>query len=179
MTTLLLVNDKQMQLENVQFAFRTNFAGRQEKYNREGDRYFNIKIDDPETADMLIDMGFNIKKYDPFERAAKRGEELEMSEDQVDIFWFMKVPVYTMYAPPTICVIDTSEIPELDEVVEPDRKTFLPVELFESIDTMQTSNVDVILAVRPPAADNGIYNRVSLKTMYISVEMSPLERKYS
>ena len=61
MTNILLLSDRQVQFEDVQFAFRPNLEGRKEKYNREGDRYFNIEIQDPEDARQLSDAGFNVK----------------------------------------------------------------------------------------------------------------------
>ena len=181
MTKLLLLSDRQVQFEDVQFAFRPNLEGRKEKYNREGDRYFNIEIQDPEDARQLSDAGFNIKFQsgeDQFERVnARRGEnELEpLDRDQFDDFWYMKVPVYTQYAAPVIQIRDVTDIPELDEEV--DNKMFLPVELFGDVDTMETDNIDVVLTYRQPHED-GQYLRPQLKTMYIDVISSPLERKH-
>lgn len=181
MTKLLLLSDRQVQFEDVQFAFRPNLEGRKEKYNREGDRYFNIEIQDPEDARELSDAGFNIKFQsgeDQFERVnARRGENgLEpLDRDQFEDFWYMKVPVYTQYSAPVIQIRDVTDIPDLDEEV--DRKVFLPVELFGDVDTMEADNVDVVITYRPPH-EEGRYLRPQLKTMYIDVISSPLERKH-
>lgn len=181
MTNILLLSDRQVQFENVQFAFRPNLEGRKEKYNREGDRYFNIKIQDPEDARKLSDAGFNVKFQsgdDQFKRVnarrADNGQE-PLSRDQFEDFWYMKVPVYTQYAAPVIQIRDVTDIPNLDEEV--DRKVFLPVELFGDVDTMEADNVDVVITYRPPH-EEGRYLRPQLKTMYIDVISSPLERKH-
>jgi hypothetical protein len=181
MTKLLLITDRQVQLEDIQFAFRPNLEGRKEKYNREGDRYFNIEIQDPEDARELSDAGFNIKFQsgeDQFERVnARRSENGHepLDRDQFEDFWYMKVPVYTQFAAPVIQIRDVTDIPDLDEEV--DNKMFLPVELFGDVDTMETDNIDVVLTYRQ-AHEEGRYLRPQLKTMYIDVISSPLERKH-
>ena len=38
-----------------------NFEGRGDKFNREGDRNFSLRIDDPDTADALIKEGWNVR----------------------------------------------------------------------------------------------------------------------
>lgn len=183
MTKLLLLSDRQVQFEDVQFAFRPNLEGRKEKYNREGDRYFNIEIQDPDDARDLIQAGFNVKfqsAEDQFvrvnSRRAENGQE-PLDRDQFEDFWYMKVPVYTQYAAPVIKVRDVTDIPDLDEEVETNNVVFLPVELFGDIDTMEADNVDVVLTYRQPHED-GRYVRPQLKTMYIDVISSPLERKH-
>lgn len=181
MTKLLLLTDRQVQFEDVQFAFRPNFEGRKEKYNREGDRYFNIEIQDPEDARELSDAGFNIKFQsgeDQFERVNARRSENgyePLDRDQFEDFWYMKVPVYTQFTAPVIQIRDVTDIPDLDEEV--DNKMFLPVELFGDIDTMETDNIDVVLTYRQ-AHEDGRYLRPQLKTMYVDVISSPLERKH-
>ena len=181
MTRLLLNSDRQVQFEDVQFAFRPNLEGRKEKYNREGDRYFNIEIQYPDDARDLIAAGFNVKfqsAEDQFVRVNSRrvenGQE-PLDRDQFEDFWYMKVPVYTQYSAPVIQIRDVTDIPDLDEEV--DRKVFLPVELFGDVDTMEADNVDVVITYRPPH-EEGRYLRPQLKTMYIDVISSPLERKH-
>lgn len=49
-----------MQIDNARITYR-NFEGRSTQYNREGDRNFSIIIPDEETANMLMDMGLNVK----------------------------------------------------------------------------------------------------------------------
>ena len=41
-----------------------NFEGRGDKFNREGDRNFSLRFRDPESADALVDNGWNVKIKD-------------------------------------------------------------------------------------------------------------------
>ena len=49
-----------LQIDDAKLMFK-NFEGRGDKFNREGDRNFSIRIDDPEVADALIEEGWNVK----------------------------------------------------------------------------------------------------------------------
>lgn len=59
---------------------KRNFTGRAEEYNREGNRYFTIRIDDPNLAESLITDGWKIRE------GKKRNED-------DDPRWFMDVKV--------------------------------------------------------------------------------------
>lgn len=64
-----------------------NFEGRGDKFNREGDRNFSLRIDDPDTADAMIEKGWNVR--------IKEGRD----EDEGP---FMRLPIkvkFTNYGP--------------------------------------------------------------------------------
>lgn len=64
-----------------------NFEGRGDKFNREGDRNFSLRIDDPDTADILVKEGWNVR--------IKEGRD----EDEGP---FMRLPIkvkFTNYGP--------------------------------------------------------------------------------
>lgn len=49
-----------LQIDDAKIIFR-NFEGRGGKFNREGDRNFSLLIEDPNTADAMIERGWNVR----------------------------------------------------------------------------------------------------------------------
>lgn len=79
-----------------------NFAGRADKYNREGDRNFSIIIDDQDIADALIEQGWNVK--------------IKPARDEDDIpFMFLPVKIKFTDRGPNIYLITGTRKNELDE----------------------------------------------------------------
>lgn len=79
-----------------------NFEGRGDKFNREGDRNFSLRIDDPNTADALIKEGWNVR--------IKEGRDEEEGP-------FMRLPIkvkFTNYGP-NVYLRTGDRVNELDE----------------------------------------------------------------
>ena len=55
-----------LQIDDARIIYR-NFSGRGDKFNREGDRNFAVRIPDTELADKLVEEGWNVKIKDPKE----------------------------------------------------------------------------------------------------------------
>jgi hypothetical protein len=100
-----------LQIDDAKLMFK-NFEGRGDKFNREGDRNFSIRIDDPEVADALIEEGWNVK--------IKPGRD----EDEGP---FMRLPVkvkFTDFGPkvylksgkPEPILLDEESIAMLDQI---------------------------------------------------------------
>lgn len=75
-----------LQIDDARIIFK-NFEGRGDKFNREGDRNFSLRIDDENTADALVKEGWNVR--------IKEGRD----EDEGP---FMRLPIkvkFTNYGP--------------------------------------------------------------------------------
>lgn len=110
-----------LQIDDAKIIFK-NFEGRGDKFNREGDRNFSILIEDPATADALIEQGWNVR--------------VKPARDE-DEGPFMRLPVkvkFTEYGPnvylktgenmnrldeETIGILDNIEIDSVDLDIRP------------------------------------------------------------
>ena len=90
-----------MQIDDAKIIFR-NFEGRGDKFNREGDRNFSLLIEDPKTADAMIEKGWNVK--------IKPGRDADEEP-------FMRLPVkvkFTDYGP-TVYLNSNGNVVKLNE----------------------------------------------------------------
>jgi hypothetical protein len=90
-----------LQIDDAVLIFR-NFEGRGDKFNREGDRNFAIRIFDEEIADMLIDKGWNVKKKPP-------------REDDDDPFMYLPVKIRFNDRGPNVYLKTGDRLNSLDE----------------------------------------------------------------
>lgn len=176
MTKLLQASNSQIILEDVQFMFKPNFAGRQEKYNREGDRYFNVVVN-PEDADILQQYGVNVKVWEPKAKDAEMEKKIAENPDMYEPQCYFKVRVYTQFSVPSVAIIyDDGETP-IDAPINPSQRTYFNEDQLGLIDEMEIALCDMVIRRREPSED-GTYARLDLKSAYIRVAANPLERKY-
>ncbi len=125
---------------------KKNFAGRAEDYNREGNRYFTIRIDDPTLAESLIEDGWKI-------REGKRRTEDE------DPRWFMDVKVqFNEYFPTKICMYSGDRRKELNEETCP------------VLDRARIINADMTIRARYWEVNGKTGYKAYLKVLHATIE---------
>lgn len=142
-----------MQIDNARIIFK-NFGGRGDKFNREGDRNFSLLIEDPDTADAMVEKGWNVK--------IKEGRD----EDEGP---FMRLPVkvkFTEYGP-KVYLNSAGNVTELDE------------ESIACLDNIDIESVD--MDIRPYDWDvNGKTGRTAyLQSMNVVQRIDRFAARYS
>lgn len=142
-----------MQIDNARIIFK-NFEGRGDKFNREGDRNFSLLIEDPDTADAMVEKGWNVK--------IKEGRD----EDEGP---FMRLPVkvkFTEYGP-KVYLNSAGNVTELDE------------ESIACLDNIDIESVD--MDIRPYDWDvNGKTGRTAyLQSMNVVQRIDRFAARYS
>lgn len=140
-------------IEGASIIFR-NFSGKEDQFNRAGNRTFCVVIDDEEFANKLREDGWNVKPL----------HSLDPDEPQR---YILQVTVSYKVAPPTVYMVTNKKRTPLDE------------ESINTLDYAEIKNVD--LTIRPYAWEvqgkSGI--KAYLKTMYVTIEEDRLASKYS
>nr|DAT16912.1 MAG TPA: hypothetical protein [Caudoviricetes sp.] len=177
MTKISQISNSQIILEEVEFLFARNFTGRQEKFNRAGDRYFNVKVE-PEDVELLQQYGVNVKLYEPKNITDEMAEKMAENPDMFAPSYFFKVRVYTQFGLPSIAIIyDNGDTPIDEEILPTDRMYLNDESQLAMLDDMEIALCDMTIARRDPSPD-GQYARLNLKNAYIRVVDNPLRRKY-
>lgn len=146
-----MARNNNVTIENARIIFR-NFSGKEDRYNRAGDRNFCVVLTE-EVAEDLVKDGWNVNWLEPREEGDDRQA-------------FLKVTVKFGKNPPRIMVVTERGKKSLDE------------DGVNLLDWAEISNVDLI--IRPYDWDiNGKTGRTAyLNSIYVTIEEDPLEAKY-
>lgn len=139
--------------ENAQLMFK-NFAGKEGKFNREGDRSFSVRIGDTDVANALIRDGWNVRQLRP-------------REDDEEGTYILPVAVRYDNFPPHIWLV-TSRGKEL-----------LTEETVGLLDCADITNVDLIVTPYSWSLANGQSGvKAYVKTMYVTIDEDEFAHKY-
>ena len=148
-----------LQIVDARIIFR-NFEGREDKYNRKGDRNFALVIPNQEIADALMDakneygVGWKVKIRDPREEGDAP-------------FMYLPVNVKFNARGPKVVLISGNKQTQLDE------------DSVSILDDIDIACVD--LDIRPYDGEStyGPFRSAYLQAMYVTQEIDRLGRKYS
>ena len=151
-----------LEFEKAEVIFK-NFSGRELKYNKEGDRNFNVEIEDEELAFQLYEDGWNVKPRDDDNRLIERIGENE------DVRYHLPIKInFDYYIPPKIIMVIGKTQTRLDE------------DMVHKLDEETIKYVDVIFTGRYREKDaKGLCYTAYLQTMYAVVEEDRFASKYA
>jgi hypothetical protein len=145
-------NDRNVTIEDVTIAFR-NFAGKEDVYNREGDRNFAIILD-RDVADKMEQDGWNIK----YLKAREEGDEPQP---------YIQVKVSYKNRPPKIGMVTSKGL------------TYLGEAEVEMLDWVDIETADVTLNPYDWAVNGRSGVSAYLQTLFLKIEEDYLQLKWT
>ena len=145
-------------MENARLIFR-NFEGREEKYNRKGDRNFGLIIEDPEVAQQLAEDGWNIKELTP-----KNNDDYD---DTPEVIYWLPVTVRFDNVPPKVMLVTRR------------KKTRLNEDNINTVDYANISKVDLTVTPYDWEVNGKSGTKAYLQTAYITINEDEFADKYA
>lgn len=145
-------------MENARLIFR-NFEGREEKYNRKGDRNFGLIIEDPEVAQQLAEDGWNIKELTP-----KNNDDYD---DTPEVIYWLPVTVRFDNVPPKVMLVTRH------------KKTRLNEDNINTVDYANIAKVDLTVTPYDWEVNGKSGTKAYLQTAYITINEDEFADKYA
>lgn len=143
---------KTFMVEDATLIFK-NFAGKEDKYNRAGDRNFACILDN-ETAEQMLKDGWNVRYLKPREE----GDEPTP---------YVQVAVSYKNRPPRIVMMTSAG------------RTILSEEMVETLDYADIGQVDLISRGYEWEVNGKSGTKAYLQSMFVTIQEDALELKYS
>lgn len=140
-------------IDDATIIFR-NFAGREGKYNREGDRNFCVLLEDPDVVERMLADSWNVKYL-----KARESDELDQP--------YLQVSVSYRKIPPKIAMVTSRG------------KTVLEEDMVELLDLVEIDRVDVNINPYEWSVNGTSGKKAYLKTLYLVVKEDELDLRYA
>lgn len=141
-------------MERGNLMFR-NFSGRPGRYNKNGDKTFCVRIDNPEIAEELNNEGWNIKILQPREEGELPGH-------------YLPVAIAFNNYPPQIYIHSRGKSTKLDN------------DTVGTLDDADIVSFDVVIRPYQYERDDGTMGvKAYVKYMHVTIESDPFSDKYA
>jgi len=152
---------KTLNIENAHIMW-PNFAGKETKFNRQGDRNFCVRIDDADTALHLREDGWNIREL------YMKDQDGRPVYDEPPVY-YMQVKVSYLVTPPKIYMIPGKG----------KKKILLDEESIDTLDFAEIEYADLIINPYPWNINGKSGIKAYLKTAYVVILKDEFAAKYA